>query len=202
MSKWENKVGTRFYFTWRNMRRRCNNPLDDSYSRYGGRGITYDKSWDSYDNFYKDMYDGYAELLKTYYKPSIDRIDNDGNYSKENCRWVTFKQNANNTSANVVIEGKTLTEWFDEMNLTETERMKAFKRHSSYGATTLDELLYDGMLVTKRAIVKNNKPCVICCTKQGTMRKHGKYPVRKDGMCNTCYCKDYRQKRALQTCKS
>lgn len=95
---------SRIYEVWCNMKRRCNDSKNNSYKRYGGRGITYDPRWEDFLNFYEDMKEGYSDAL------TLDRIDAEGNYSKDNCRWADRLTQANNTSSNRLItyKGETL----------------------------------------------------------------------------------------------
>ena len=96
------------YRIWLTMRERCNNPKSQRYAYYGGRGITVCPEWDSYEQFKADM----GEKPKG---RSLDRKDNDGPYSKANCRWATPIEQGSNQRNNRWIEfngeKKTLSEW-------------------------------------------------------------------------------------------
>jgi hypothetical protein len=84
---------------WQNMRGRCYNPNNPKYPRYGGRGITICDSWkDDFQAFYNwSLTNGWAPEL------TIDRVNNDGPYCPENCRWTTIEVQANNRSTNVIV---------------------------------------------------------------------------------------------------
>ena len=85
-----------FYFRYYNIIRRCNNKNYHNYPYYGGRGIKC--LWDSMAAFRNDMYDSFVDAVARYGLKNVelDRINNEGNYCKENCRWVTPKMNARN----------------------------------------------------------------------------------------------------------
>lgn len=80
------------YNSWRAMKMRLTQKTHESYSWYGGRGITMDPRWDKFEAFLADM--GERPEGKT-----LDRIDPNGNYTKDNCKWSTAKQQARNKRA-------------------------------------------------------------------------------------------------------
>lgn len=91
------------YHTWVNMKRRCVKEDFDSYPDYGGRGITYDERWEDFAAFLSDM----GERPEG---TTLDRIDPDGNYTKENCRWATAREQLLNRRNTVMVtfKGKTV----------------------------------------------------------------------------------------------
>lgn len=86
----------RLYRIWQGMKNRCTNPNGADWGNYGGRGIEVCPEWMNYENFYNwAISNGYQDSL------SIDRVDNNGNYCPQNCRWATAKQQrANQRSMN------------------------------------------------------------------------------------------------------
>ncbi len=104
------------YSTWSKLKRRCTNPLDKYYKDYGGRGITVCNEWlDSFEQFYEDMGPRPGK------KYSLDRINNNNGYYKENCRWATQSQQMRNTRTthNIEYNGitKCISAWADEYNI-------------------------------------------------------------------------------------
>ena len=104
-------TNTRVYRIWTKMMRRCYTEECDRYADYGGRGITVCEQWHSFTNFFRDM--GSPEIHQ-----SIDRINNDGGYSKENCKWSSSKEQARNrrNTRFLTINGitKSISEWSEE----------------------------------------------------------------------------------------
>ena len=112
--------GTRLYSIWQNMKNRCYYIRSIEFARYGGRGIKVCKEWrESFQNFFDwAIRNGYADNL------TIDRIDVNGDYCPENCRWATPKEQQNNRRNNhpLTYKGKTQTvsEWANELSISES----------------------------------------------------------------------------------
>jgi len=114
---------TSVYSSWSSMKSRCYDKNNSSYKNYGGRGIKVLDRWRKFENFYKDMGD----------KPkgkTLDRIDNDGDYKPENCRWATWKQQANNRRSChfITINGikKTIKDWSKYLNVNRRNIYRKF----------------------------------------------------------------------------
>jgi len=114
---------SRFYNIWRHIKSRCNDVNVLEYKWYGKRGITYDKRWEKFENFRDDMYESYLKHAKEFgeKQTTIDRIDNNRNYCKENCKWATMKEQALNTSRNHYLtykgDTKTISEWSEKVGI-------------------------------------------------------------------------------------
>ena len=88
-SFYHKKSHTSIYYCWTDMKTRCLNPNNSGYKYYGGRGIKICERWMDFRNFYLDMGDKPKDM-------QLDRINNNGNYEPNNCRWVTSAENNQN----------------------------------------------------------------------------------------------------------
>lgn len=110
-------TNTKLYNIWRSMKKRCYLKTHEAYKDYGGRGITVCNEWKNDFMSFHDwaMNNGYDEKL------TLDRIDVNGNYEPNNCRWATWKEQQNNRRDNIHIQykGKTKTiyEWSEIFNI-------------------------------------------------------------------------------------
>lgn len=84
------------YNLWASMLQRCTNPNDRNYRSYGARGITVCERWHKFENFYADMGQKPEGM-------SLDRIDNDGGYNKDNCRWASLHTQSRNKRSNIFV---------------------------------------------------------------------------------------------------
>lgn len=124
----------KLYFVWASMMDRCYNDKFSDYHNYGGRGIKVDDRWHDVSNFVNDMQQGYNNGLQ------LDRINNNMNYSKDNCRWVTRKENNRNKRTNVYVtinnERKTVSEWCEHFNIRKSSIYPRIRK----GLTGMDAL--------------------------------------------------------------
>lgn len=106
------------YSVWTGMLARCNNRNSKDYKNYGQRGVSVCSRWESFELFCEDMGPRPSP------QHSIDRIDNNGNYCPENCRWATPVRQSNNKRNNVVLtlngQSNTIAEWSRELGINVT----------------------------------------------------------------------------------
>jgi hypothetical protein len=125
-----NQSKTTEYKSWQSMKGRCDNPNITNYARYGGRGITYQETWKNFKNFIEDMGKMPSSSME------LDRIDNDGNYCKENCRWATRKEQTRNRGGKratrlYTFNGKTMciADWAKEIGITAASLQKRLNKN-------------------------------------------------------------------------
>jgi len=131
----KNKIPERLQQTYSNMKGRCYNPKTNGYKYYGGKGITVCDEWlkDSKKFYTWALNNGYEDNL------TIDRIENDGNYEPDNCRWATHKEQQNNKTNTIYIEYdneiKPLTQWSEETGI----KSYTIKNRSEKGKDILED---------------------------------------------------------------
>lgn len=146
---------SRIYKIWDSMLYRCNNPNDASYENYGGRGITVCEKWHTFDGFYEDMAEGYADNL------TIDRKDVNGNYEKGNCRWITRQEQAGNKTNTIYIEHKgrrmKLKDWALELGLKESTIKNRLRLKMPTAEVLFPGLKHNSVLITYKGETKTPK---------------------------------------------
>lgn len=136
----------KFNYIYHAMRDRCNNPKHPSYKNYGGRGIKV--LWSSFKEFKEDMYPSYLAHKARNKYTSIERTDNDKEYSKDNCRWAThLEQNRNTRSVRFIFHDGV------RLSIPEWEEKLGMKRN------TISDRLYKGFTeieaITKKYAKRN-----------------------------------------------
>lgn len=132
---------TRTYAIWAGMIERCSKPDSTGYKRYGGRGIKVVEKWLKFESFLNDMGECPEGL-------SIDRVNNDGDYCPENCRWATAFEQANNCSTNKLLtfrdQTQTVTQWATELSIPRTIIYDRLRRNWTI-EETLTEPIHESM---------------------------------------------------------
>lgn len=122
---------------WTHLRARCTNEKAKDYPRYGGRGITFDPSWESFEKFFEDV------GLPPSERHTLDRRENSGNYEPGNVRWATYTEQNRNRRDNVRFmvgeKSQTLREWAEEFGINRS---------------TLTSRIYQGRLTMAEALGK------------------------------------------------
>lgn len=129
--------GTKTYKSWAEMNYRCKKV---GTKHYNDRGITVCERWKKFESFFEDM-GIYPE------NKSIDRIDVNGNYCKENCRWATNTEQARNKTNTMLVKGKTLSEWGEILNI---KRSTLSQRYYVYQWSVEKVLSPKKIMVTKK----------------------------------------------------
>lgn len=125
--KWNRSI----YSSWYDMHRRCYDPRCKEYRYYGARGIEVSKRWQLYRNFWFDMQLTWAKSL------TLERINNNSHYSKQNCKWISKQEQAKNTrnvenASRYTFNGvtRTIREWAEIMKIKRTTldmRLRQYK---------------------------------------------------------------------------
>ena len=159
------------YWAWKSMKQRCQNPRCKAYRNYGGRGIGVCDRWQEFEPFCKwAIENGYSAGFE------IDRIDNDGDYSPENCRWVCRRDNMNNRRRTILLTvngtTKARTEWERCLNLPHgIVKSWVVTRGKEYAEQRIEEVIRCGYIEKDYSRNHERKPDL--CIESGVI-----YPSR------------------------
>ena len=162
----------KLYEVWRGMIRRCCNPGHPSYHNYGGRGIQVCDRWlHSFKNFLEDM------TPRPSGRMTIDRVNNNGNYDPNNCRWVTHRQNCSNKRNNVYIrfngEIMTVTRAATIVGICADVVIRRLNR----GSISLEEAFTRPVQKRTRRTTHWQCPCPTCATQRAAPEpQHQSHP--------------------------
>ena len=163
----------RFYRIWGDMNYRCNTPTCKAYKNYGARGISVCDKWRHYNGFKEDMWETYKEHVARYgeKQTTLDRIDVNGNYTSENCKWSNYTEQRINTRDKLYYVGIRLSDNYKVLfnNKTEFCKKNNFVNHKivaciygkaavykgwSFRLATRDEIktmtIYDGPCLSEK----------------------------------------------------
>lgn len=174
------------YHIWEAIIQRCRNPKDRGFKHYGARGIQVCDAWLDFVNFYQDMGPRPSP------KHSIDRRDNNGPYSPDNCRWATLVEQHSNTRRNILItwrnETYTLSEWARRTGINRATLHQRLKH-----GWNLDETF------TSPASQKRPHSHDGCCKRGHPYADHGYiHPVSKARRCRICMTESNKRYRERQ----
>lgn len=121
---------TKEYMAWDHMKQRCNNPKNPRYKDYGGRGIRVCNRWLDFKNFLEDMGPAPSKTL------TLERINNNLGYSKENCKWATTMEQSRNKRGLRIItmngDSRTIIDWSNKLNINSVTIRSRIKRGWDY----------------------------------------------------------------------
>lgn len=144
------KHNDRLYHIWQGMKERCYNSNSIKFKNYGGKGITVCDEWkNDFMLFYNWAISNGYDYTKTRKEQSLDRIDVNGNYEPNNCRWITHSKNCRNKNNNVYLTkngmSKTIAEWCEELNLNQRTISARAKKYNN-----IDDILSQENLTRKK----------------------------------------------------
>ena len=173
------------YGTWFQMISRCENPNQNHYDRYGGRGIKVCEEWHDFWNFVK-WSDSVGGRPKGY---TLDRINNDGNYEPSNCRWADWKTQTTNKSSNVFVEyngvRKTMIEWCEELNIHPHTLQNRIKRGWTVERAFFDKATSNSHYSRNKILVQYDKSGNV--VKRYNSLSELRPPFLKKGISNAIY---------------